>query len=310
LAAYRQMPGIVDVWRRELSREAHDADPFYQYLIDIPTVLLPWTPLMLVGAWMAVRARVWRTPLGQFLLCWAVPGIVALHFGGQKSKHYPIPMLPPLSIVGAFGLIWVVKVQQANPRAKRLAGAILWALGVAAAAVAVFFIRKTKPMAGEIAVVLSFLAVGGVVAIWREARKDLEGQLAAILGTAVAMIAGINVLIIGRHFDDFDFARRFAREVNATVPEGERIYVIDAQRRVDPQVVYYLRGPVWRFGDEEGFVEFARGYRGGAIHVVGVERHAGAIVPAGDVSIVARAPRKERREEAHHRWVLYEVRPR
>lgn len=307
--AYREMPGIVDVWRRELSREGHDADPFYKYLIDIPTVLLPWTPLILIGAWLAIRRRVWRTPLGQFLLCWVVPGIVALHFGGQKSKHYPIPMVPPLSILGAFGLVWLVRLQQANPRATRLIGAALWVLGIAAAAVAVFFLRKTRPMAPEIAVVLSLLAVGGVVAIWREARRDLDGQLAAILATAIAMVAGVNVLIIGRHFDDFDFARRFAAEVNAAVPEGRRIYIIDAQKRVDPQVAYYLRGPAWRFPDEGKFLEFARGYRGGAIHVVGIEDHADDVLAAGDASVVVRAPRKQRREEAYHRWVLYEVRP-
>jgi hypothetical protein len=308
-AAYRQYPAIVQTWTSEVGGTATGTfrnEPVWTYLHRIPAVLLPWTPLMAVGAWSAWRRGDWRKPLWQFFICWFLPGILLLHFSAQKSKHYPIPMLPPLSILGAIGLLRVVRFQQESPKANPRLGAILWTVGTLAAIAGTFVLKSTRPMAPELTIALAVLLVGGLVAIALEAGKRLDGQLVAIMATVVVVVVVNNVWIMGRHFNDFGFAREFALSVNERVPPGERLYIIDAEHEVDPHVAYYLRAPLWRFADEEQFVTFAHSAPG-QIYVVGIADHAEKLASAGAVRAVIAAPAKPRREQAHHRWTLYHV---
>ncbi len=116
--AYIAYPPIIQAWRDEMSTTASGGfghSPIYTYLHAIPYVLLPWTPLMALGAgvgtWRAI-SRGCLSPLGQFFLCWFLPGFVILHFIALKSHHYPMPLLPPFSILGAIGFDWLIRQWQ------------------------------------------------------------------------------------------------------------------------------------------------------------------------------------------------------
>jgi hypothetical protein len=217
-------------------------------------------------------------------------------------------MLPPLSILGAVGLIQVVRFQQWNPKNNRVLGGILWTVAILCGIAALPLVKATKPMAPALTVALVVLLIGGLAGLLLEAQKRLNGQLAAMMATIIGMVVVTNVWIMGRHFNDFGFAREFARAANGSVPSGERLYIIDAEYEVDPHVAYYLRAPLWRFADEERFVAFARSAPG-PLHVVGIADHAPTLATAGEVREVLRAPPKARREQAHHRWTLYRVTP-
>lgn len=136
LAAYLHYPPIIESWKFELFGTASGKlgrDPIYTYLLSIPSVLMPWTPLILIGGWTWHKGLVRNRPLAQFLLSWFLPGVIFLHFSAFKHKHYPIPMLPPLSIIGAIGLFSLfraLKVPRPNPLLITIFTVILLIVGI------------------------------------------------------------------------------------------------------------------------------------------------------------------------------------
>ena len=110
LAAYRQHPAILDAWRAELSpaarvqRHGGDGTTLFLYFYEAPVLLLPWLPVIAVGVWQGFKRDWHRRPLGQFFLCWFIPGFLVLTLIPFRHKHYILPLLPPFSIVGACAL--------------------------------------------------------------------------------------------------------------------------------------------------------------------------------------------------------------
>lgn len=93
---------------------------FLYYLVVLPLLLLPWTPLLVA---VLARARVlWRDPLSRFLLLWAgfVFGLFSL--SGTKLPHYMLYGVAPLALLmarqlgelGRFGrtALWLVLAVQ------------------------------------------------------------------------------------------------------------------------------------------------------------------------------------------------------
>jgi 4-amino-4-deoxy-L-arabinose transferase-like glycosyltransferase len=77
--------------------------PFF-YLIQVPLLLLPWTPLVGVGVRLGPREGARPAALERLLLCWFGVGLAVLSAASWKNKHYAIPVLPPLSVFAAHGL--------------------------------------------------------------------------------------------------------------------------------------------------------------------------------------------------------------
>lgn len=78
--------------------EGHGGSVLY-YLVVLPLLLLPWTPLL---ALVLLRARsLWHDPLSRFLLLWAgfVLGLFSL--SGTKLPHYMLYGLAPLALLMA-----------------------------------------------------------------------------------------------------------------------------------------------------------------------------------------------------------------
>ncbi|MGZ9108407.1 MAG: ArnT family glycosyltransferase [Micavibrio sp.] len=80
---------------------AHDR-PFYFYLPFLPLFFLPWAllPRFWRGLW-AFHGGFPDRKTTRFLLCWAVPTLLAFSLIGGKQFHYLIPLLPAAVLVMA-----------------------------------------------------------------------------------------------------------------------------------------------------------------------------------------------------------------
>jgi 4-amino-4-deoxy-L-arabinose transferase-like glycosyltransferase len=254
VAAIVVYPPIVSTWISEIfgtSVGIYRHDPIYFYLLSIPMVLLPWFPFAIVGLF---THKPLNSPLIRFLAAWFVPGVLLLHFGAQKSNHYPIPMLPPFSLLAAVGLMANIRKNQEKPLLNRNLGAILWCAGLIACAIAAFYISKAQPFLIEILAILIFLWTAGLCAIYYEQHKNTPKQLAGIFAGAMAVALILLVFIIPRHFNDFKPIKDFATVVNDKIPPTATLRVIDPEEKVDPPVVYYLNNPVKRYANVEEFI--------------------------------------------------------
>lgn len=106
---------IGDLWRvflidNHLGRFSGRGDvylghrnPFYYYLLQFPVQSAPWF-LALLLVLPKIRARL-QTTETRFLLSWLIPGLLFLSAASTKRGVYAIPLLPPLAILTAQGLI-------------------------------------------------------------------------------------------------------------------------------------------------------------------------------------------------------------
>ena len=89
---------------------------FAYYLVALPLLLLPWSPLLVV---LLGRARsLWRDPLARFLLLWAGFVFGLFSFSGTKLPHYMLYGAAPLALLMARELDGL----------RRFGRAMLWAV--------------------------------------------------------------------------------------------------------------------------------------------------------------------------------------
>lgn len=93
---------------------------FAYYLVVLPLLLLPWSPLLV--AVLARARRLWREPLARFLLLWAGFVLALFSASGTKLPHYMLYGVAPLALLmarqlgelGRFGraALWAVLALQ------------------------------------------------------------------------------------------------------------------------------------------------------------------------------------------------------
>lgn len=122
-ALHRHGMAFVDGFfiKHNLSRyggtlEGHGGSLGY-YLVVMPLLLMPWTPL-LAGVLRGARAT-WAEPAGRYLLGWAGFVLVFFSLSGTKLPHYALYGLTPLAILSAVELM-------------RCGRRMAWALGLSA----------------------------------------------------------------------------------------------------------------------------------------------------------------------------------
>jgi 4-amino-4-deoxy-L-arabinose transferase-like glycosyltransferase len=102
-AISRHGPAFIDgfILRHNVERfsgplQGHSGSMFY-YLLVLPLVILPWTPLLFA---MLTKLRpLWRDPLSRFLLLWAAFVVGFFSFSGTKLPHYVLYGLSPLVLL-------------------------------------------------------------------------------------------------------------------------------------------------------------------------------------------------------------------
>lgn len=81
---------------------------WWVYGANLLLLLLPWTPLALVGAWRSLGPACSRAGRGggdRLLLAWTFAPLALLSLATVKNAHYAIHVLPPCSVWVALGLI-------------------------------------------------------------------------------------------------------------------------------------------------------------------------------------------------------------
>jgi len=287
LAALHIDPDIARSWRSETGgsvggKRGHEG-PFY-YLYMVPLMLMPWLPFVLIGIWQGWKRGALRAPLGQFLACWFVPGMVFLELMGEKHQHYPIPIFPPLTIAAAVGLDVYLRKQHAIERPRHRLAAALFLIGCAAAILAVRFAgRVPGAMRLPVADLIAVIAIGGLLSIYAEHRKSGFWQLAAYFGTAWLVAVGVQTFIMPVQ-DDYHFQKDFALKADGLAPAGKTIYLLGRREEEhEAEYAYYLRFPMQRCDQFSEFrAKIAPATRGPMYVIIphGMESDLSAIGPA------------------------------
>lgn len=96
------LPEALAVWKQEtMGRMLGELtpEPIWFYLLAIPGLFLPWTPLLF---WSLLREikRPWseRDRADRFLIVWSVAQVVAISLSSNKHDNYAMPMIPALSL--------------------------------------------------------------------------------------------------------------------------------------------------------------------------------------------------------------------
>lgn len=137
-------PSVLDLWSWHLFGRAAGGSgydrPVWYYLTTWPVQLLPWTPLLFVGAGPSLR-RAWRERRSpdRFVWWWALSQLCLLSASSGKNHHYLIYALPAMSPVIAMGYL-----RTSEFTASRVAWSVNWGRvlmwGVAPVAVVAGFI--------------------------------------------------------------------------------------------------------------------------------------------------------------------------
>lgn len=221
-------------------------DPFF-YLYIIPSILLPWTPAALGGLVAIVRDAGRPRALWRLMGCWMLVGMAILSASAWKHKHYPIPVLPPLSIAAAYGLDRYMREARRAGRSPAAIFALVLAIGGGAAA-ATFAARGQTLYA----LVASFLLIAGV-GLFLAYRLRLsgrpDGSLACLFGT-VGLVVVLNQSLVMPRFDLYREPAALAGRTNARFPEGTVLHQVGVP---NPQISFYLRWPLRRFDDWKQF---------------------------------------------------------
>jgi 4-amino-4-deoxy-L-arabinose transferase-like glycosyltransferase len=272
--AYLKYPAILESWRFEqvgrlTGERGHD--PFYFYLYSIPGSLLPWTPLMIVAAWLAWKQRTYRRPLNKFFLCWVIPGFIILSVTAFKHQHYAFPLLPPLAILGAVGLLQYIEFQHFQKVKLHRIAAVAVVVACVFAVILVHIsgtkLRAAQAIDWPITIIIGVLGIGGLMMIFMEYHRRLVGQLGAIFATAWLVPILVQLLIIPI-VDDYKPDADLARSANNIAPNATKIYIIDPEPHVEPHSAWYLRPPIWRFRNVDELLASAPARAGEKLYVI------------------------------------------
>lgn len=257
--------------------------PFFFYLYGMPLAALPWTPLVVWAVVRGWRSGVQRQPLWRFAACWILPGFTLLTASAWKHQHYSDPLLPPLSLLAAYGLFEYLEWRYQTRRPLRA----LWtAASLAGCGVAILVLNILQPRgAREISILVAFLGVAFLVLIYLERQRRQAWQLGTLFATAWVVIAGAISFVLPEH-DSYSEQTQFARRAGATLPAGQPLHLVHLP---EYQVTYYLGVPLVRVDDPEQLKSGNRASRG-EFYVFAPQYVVEGLSRFGSVKVLDRCP--------------------
>jgi 4-amino-4-deoxy-L-arabinose transferase-like glycosyltransferase len=258
-------------------------EPLLAYFYLVPMMMLPWTPFVGMGLATVLRKGAAADPRWRFLACWFVPGMCLLAASVYKSRHYPIPLLAPLTILASMGLVEYLAMRYRAQRPRRGLLAALTVVGSAGAIIVVeqLQIKGQHAFAGLIAV----LGVGMLAAIYCEARRKPVWQVGALLGTVWCVAVGVQLWVIPSH-DSYRHQVELAARINHAVPAGKTLYMLHLP---DNQITYYLQPPLKRVDTETYFTAQAEREAPREYYILAPIHVAEMLAGLGESSILDRA---------------------
>lgn len=303
LMAYQDYPKIVSdqilnhVGRFQGEMEG-GKNPFF-YLYTIPFILLPWTPFCLIGLVWAARSERFPRALWWWAVCALIPGIVLLSMSEFKSKHYPAPLMPPLTMVAAVAMIQYFRWRQHTPLRWHVVAAIACIVGNVAGVVAVLILQPDSY--GLIAVLVGLIGLTQVSMIYFEYRGQLRTELVTLFTAAWFVCLGALTLVSLDH-DSYRDPTMLARRANEVIPANEPAYIVGLSEN---QITFYLDSRVDRVDQPEQFVRTQPG--DGPWYVIAPEDTGAVLAGQGRVEIVDQCASIRRGEQPGDRITLFRV---
>jgi 4-amino-4-deoxy-L-arabinose transferase-like glycosyltransferase len=259
LAAYAAYPPILDHWMLHNFGRFQGAmggqKPMLYYVYTVPLVLLPWFPFAALAALRGWREGALVDPLWRFFGCWIAPGMVLLSASGFKSKHYVAPLLPPLVIAAAVGLVQYLQWRRRSGHAGQVWMAAAALAGSTAAIAAVLVLR---PKGAEvISLLIGLLGLGSLGLLYLERQQRQTAQLAVTFGTAWVVIAVVFAAVLPQH-DTYRDQAVLARRINARLPDGATLHLVELPEN---QITYYLQPKLQRIDQYPAFATWLRSSR-------------------------------------------------
>ncbi len=302
VAAYAIYPPILDnMLLSHFGRfqgEMGQHEPFYAYLYLVPMMLLPWTPFFLLAVFRGIRGGQLAAPIWRFLACWIVPGLCLLCLSSFKAKHYTVPLLPPLTILAAAGLLGHLASRYRSRRPMHGWLALLTVVGCSAGAVVVH-LTQPKGAAG-IMILIGLLCLGLLLMTYLEARRKQNGELAAMFGTAWVLIVGVQTLVMPHH-DSYRPQTELARRINDVVPADTTLYMLNLP---DNQITFYLKPRLRRIDDFRRFPSELGNDPSGELYVLAPRFVVEGLADLGSVDVLDQASKLSRYMTAEDRVTL------
>lgn len=307
-----RVPEAASVWEVQTMGRVSGTlgrEPIWFYCVDVMTVLLPWTPLVLLaapaswnaawrhftaGALIAVKRRsfvklrsAWIDAARKddarqrFLWTWFLVQFAILSSMSAKHQHYLAATLPMLALLAGRGFEMTVRRLASGQfdfgRNLTLAGVAVVALLSVGSAV---ILARRFPELVPYAVALgSFMAIGGIATIVLVSRT----RLVAAGHTLIAAFVLCSTLATSQFVPADDHRRagaEFAREMR--LQAGPDTLLCSYALGPDP-VVYYLGGPVRRVDTREDLDALLHEHRTLRIVTSAVRRE--ELESLGDVSV-------------------------
>lgn len=304
VAAYQRCPEFLhmqlvqNVGRFQGELGGRKGSFFYVYSLLLQ--MLPWTPFLLWTLVRIFRQRSYREPWWQFTACWTLPGLVLLSIGTFQAKHYLVSLLPPLSILGALGLLDLLDRRETRSKLHFSLVALLTTVGCAAGAVVVE--RLGPDGAHAIAALIGMVGVGLLAVIYLEFRRWWTARLVAVFATAGVAIVVVLSLIMPYH-DSYRCHTELAERTNAAIPDGTPLYLTGI---CEDQIVFYLRRPLLRVDDLSRLPAIVP-RETGEFYAIGRASTASDLARLGDVETLDRSVRRGRNLPEERCLVLYRV---
>lgn len=204
----------------------HHVAPWWDYLVNVIPAF--WLPLSLLLPWLAVQwYRAVRAGDRRISLLVGYVVLVLVFFSASPGKRgvYITPATPALALLAAPFLPELLSRRW--PR--RLWFALLGLLTVlsfgGAAAVGLSGKLQAKLAAQDLGapwLALAFVALAGIVALWRLRHSPLAGLTVVLAAIWLALGFGINPAL-----NDGRTPRILVQQVEATVPAGDEVMLID-----------------------------------------------------------------------------------
>jgi 4-amino-4-deoxy-L-arabinose transferase-like glycosyltransferase len=215
------------------------------YLGAYASVGAPWSLLLPIAAWRALRPRPGDADTGgaRFLLVWAASMLVPLSVSRGKLDYYLLPLLPALSLV--VGRYFAVGGWGGRERGMARAALVLLAAAVAAAPLLLTRVdprwidpgRRRLALAAAVAAAVALLA-----AAWRARPPVVLGTLA----TASAGIAIVFTAVVVPGFLEDQPNRKIVRDVALALERrpSARVAVCHDPTRVQRDILFEVRTAV------------------------------------------------------------------
>jgi len=301
--AYQQYPEIISdqvlnhVGRFQGEMEGGKNPLFYLY--TIPLILFPWTPFCVVGLVWAARSERFPNALWQWAVCALIPGLLVLSLSEFKSKHYPAPLLPPLTMIGAVAMIHYFRWRQLASVRWHIVGASACILGGISGMVAVLILQPASY--GLIAMLVGLIGVAQATMVYFEYRRRLGWGLITMF-TATWIVCLGAVTLVSRDHDSYRDPTLLAERVNRIIPADKPVYIVGLSEN---QITFYLDSRIQRIDRLAELVE--KQDRFGSWYVVAPEKLEPKLARQGRVEVVDRCASIRHCDEPGDRITLFRV---